>query len=64
MLKIASEFPVVMMTHDEVVYLTPVNDAQAAYDYGLECMKWVPDWCPGLPVDADGDFGDNYGEIK
>jgi len=64
MLKIAKEYPVVMMTHDEVVYLAPIAEAEDAYNFGYECMTWVPDWCPGLPVNADGGWGPTYGDVK
>jgi DNA polymerase len=65
MLHIAKRYPnIVMMTHDEVVFVVPEDEAQEAYDYGISCMRIVPDWCEGLPIDADGGFGNNYGEVK
>lgn len=64
MLEIASHYPIVMMTHDEVVYLAEEDEAEEAYNFGLSCMRKVPDWCEGLPINADGGFGNNYGEIK
>ena len=64
MLEIASQYPIVMMTHDEVVYLAEEDEAEEAYNFGLSCMRKVPDWCEGLPINADGGWGDNYGEVK
>ena len=64
MLLIAKEFPVVMMTHDEVVFLADDSVAEDAYKFGLECMRYVPDWCPNLPINADGGYGKTYGDVK
>jgi hypothetical protein len=30
--------------------------------YVEECMRWVPDWAAGLPVDCESGFGKSYGD--
>jgi hypothetical protein len=57
---ISKRYRVVMMSHDEVVYLAPEAEAQAAYDFGLACMRTRPAWAPDLPLNADGAFAANY----
>lgn len=54
MLAIAERFRVVMMTHDEVVYLAPAKTADQALAWGLEVMHTPPVWAPDLPVAAEG----------
>jgi hypothetical protein len=36
-----------------------IEDARA---YVEECMRWVPDWATGLPVNCESGVGDNYGD--
>lgn len=63
-LKISKTQRVVMSTHDEIV--TCVSGARAAESLSemLEIMKVPPSWAVGLPLAAEGGFGDRYGEIK
>jgi len=60
MLPIADKYRVVMMSHDEVVYLAPTKQAERAYNYGLKCMQRPPSWAPGLPLAAEGGWDRNY----
>jgi DNA polymerase len=60
MLKIAERYKIVMTVHDEIVWLAPEAEAQAALDFGLDIMKTVPAWCEGLPLDAEGGFDVRY----
>lgn len=54
MLKISERYRVVMMTHDEVVFLVPTPEADYALKWGLEIMHTPPAWAPDLPVAAEG----------
>lgn len=54
MLMIADLYRVVMMTHDEVVFLAPAKKADAALEYGIKCMSTPLSWCPDLPFAAEG----------
>lgn len=60
MLKIAERYRVVTMTHDEVVYLAPWREANKAFKFGLETLREPLDWCPDIPLDAEGGFDDVY----
>lgn len=60
MLRIAERYRVVLMSHDEVAYLAPTKTAEKAYDFGVEQMKWAPEWCSDLPFNAEGKVADYY----
>lgn len=53
-----------LMTHDEAVYILPASEAELGLERILEVMKTAPDWAPGLPLNAEGGIGQNYGECK
>jgi len=55
---------IALMSHDEVGSVVPEEIAQTALDTKLRIMKTSPTWAPGLPLSAEGGFGDVYGEIK
>jgi hypothetical protein len=59
-LLIAQEFDVVMMTHDEVSYIAPEAEADAALAYGLQCMAVRPAWMPNLPLEGEGGYDTKY----
>ncbi len=60
MLKVAPHYKIVTCSHDELVYLAPVAQAAEALQYGLDVMKTPPDWCAGIPLDAEGGFSERY----
>lgn len=60
MLQIAERYRIVMMSHDEVVYLAPTKQAERAYQFGLKCMTKAPDWCSDIPLSAEGGWSDCY----
>lgn len=61
MLKIAKRNRVVMTVHDAIGIVTHKDDAQAARAYVEECMRWVPSWAAGLPVNCESGMGESYG---
>lgn len=60
MLEIAEHYRIVMMTHDEAVYLAPTNQAQKALDFGLECFATSKSWYEDIPLAAEGGYADEY----
>jgi hypothetical protein len=42
----------------------PDDEAEACKAYVEECMRWVPTWAEGLPVDCEAGIGKNYGETE
>ena len=64
MLRIQERYKCVLTVHDEAVLLVPENEAEDAYKFVLECMTADPWYMPGIPLAADGGFGERYGDIK
>ena len=62
MLKISNKYKVVLTVHDAVACIAKEEEAQEAMAYVEECMRWVPDWATGLPLNCEAGFGKNYGE--
>ena len=62
MLRIAKRYKVVMTVHDAVAWVARKEEADEAAAYGEACMRWVPDWAKGWPLDCEYGVGDNYGE--
>jgi DNA polymerase len=50
--------PVVAHVHDEIICEVP-DDGSRNIQELVECMRYVPEWAPGLPLDAAG-FSSKY----
>lgn len=59
MLRIAARYRPVNSTHDELMYVVPVDD-EHALEYVISELKRTPEWAPGLPLDAEGSEGERY----
>jgi hypothetical protein len=64
MLKIASKYKVVLTVHDSIVVCVHYNDVDMACEYVEDCMRQVPDWAEGLPLDCESGVGKSYGECE
>jgi DNA polymerase len=62
MLRIARKLPTKLTVHDSVVALAREEEVEAARGYVEECMRWVPDWAKGCPINCESGIGRNYGE--
>lgn len=62
MLKIAKKYRVVLTVHDSVVCCVRDYEVDEACKYIMECMRWVPEWATGLPVNCEIKVGPNYGD--
>lgn len=60
MLTIAERYRIVTCTHDEVVALAPVSEAEDALEFLLATLRKEPIWAPGIPLDAEGSQGERY----
>lgn len=60
MLEVAKRYRIVTCTHDEIVYLALENEADEAYDFGMDIMKRSPVWAADLPLNAEGGYARNY----
>lgn len=61
MLLIAKRYKVVLTVHDAVACVAPESEAQEAMEYVMECMRHVPSWAQGIPLNCEAGFGGNYG---
>lgn len=59
-LEIARRYRIVLLVHDEVVYLAREEEAEEALAFGIKCLRTPPAWCPDIPLDAEGGIGKSY----
>ena len=62
MLKIGKRYKVVLTVHDAIAVCVRECDAEEAQAYVEECMRWVPEWAKGLPVNCESGMGKSYGD--
>jgi len=62
MIKIAKKYDVVLTVHDAIACLAREDEVADAQKYVEECMRWVPDWATGLPVNCESGYGKSYGD--
>jgi DNA polymerase len=62
MLKIAQKYRVVMTVHDAIACIVKDAELEEALAYVEECMRWVPEWATGLPLNCEAGHGDSYGD--
>jgi DNA polymerase len=62
MLRIAKRYKVVLTVHDAVACVVPDAEVAQAQAYVEECMRWVPAWATGLPLNCESGFGKSYGD--
>lgn len=49
-------------THDEWFITAPEEQAEEAQAYMEWCMRQVPAWAKGLPLDCEGSYAKHYGD--
>ena len=62
LIKISKCYRVVLTVHDAVACVVPKEEAQEAMDYVMECMRFVPSWAEGIPLNCEAGMGDSYGD--
>jgi DNA polymerase len=62
MTRIAKEYRVVLTVHDAIACIAPITEQYRARDYVEECMRWVPYWAQGLPINCESGIGESYGD--
>lgn len=62
MLLIAKRYKVVLTVHDAVACVVPNAEVTQAQAYVEECMRWVPAWATGLPLNCESGYGKSYGD--
>lgn len=63
-LLINQRYKIVLNTHDEWGIVVKDDEVEQAKEYMQWCMRQVPEWAKGLPVDCEGDAAIHYGDCK
>ena len=64
MLLIRKKYPPVLTVHDSVVVSVPEDEVEEAQSYVERCMRYVPDWAEGLPLDCESGVAKAYGDCE
>lgn len=62
MIRIAKKYKVVLTVHDSIVSCVKDEEVPEAQAYIEECMRWIPDWADGLPINCESGTGKSYGD--
>ena len=62
LINISRKYRVVLTVHDAVACVAPKEEAQEAMDYVMKCMRFVPAWAEGIPLNCEACMGDSYGD--
>jgi DNA polymerase len=62
LIKISRKYRVVLTVHDAVTCVAPKEEAQEAMAYVMECMRFVPSWAEGIPLNCEAGIGESYGD--
>jgi hypothetical protein len=61
LLLIAKRYKVALTVHDSIVVVHHKDEREEVHAYIQRCMRWVPPWAKGWPVDCEIKVGDTYG---
>jgi len=61
LLLISKKYRVVMTVHDSIVCNVPEQEVKEAQQYIEKCMRYIPSWCTGMPLDCESGFDKTYG---
>jgi len=64
MLLIAKKYPPVLTVHDSIVACVPEYKVHEAQRYIEKCMRYVPTWANGLPLDCESGVAKSYGDCE
>lgn len=59
-LEIQKRYETVSSTHDEIIFLAPLDEAEEAKAFALEVMSTSPKWAPDMPLSAKAGWAENY----
>ena len=62
LIKISRKYRVVLTVHDAVACVAPKEEAEEAMAYVMECMRFVPAWADGIPLNCEAGMGESYGD--
>ena len=62
MMRISMKYKVVLTVHDAIACICKDEEVKEAQAYVEECMRWVPKWAAGLPLNCESGVGKSYGD--
>ena len=63
LVRISKRYRVALTVHDSIIALAREAERAEARAYVESCMRWVPPWAEGLPINCESKWGRNYGEM-
>ena len=54
----------VLTVHDSVIACVPESEAEEAQQYVEKCMRYVPTWAKGLPLECESGMAKAYGDCE
>jgi len=64
MLLINNKYRAVLTVHDSVIACVPESEAEEAQRYVEKCMRYVPTWAKGLPLECESGMAYAYGDCE
>ena len=64
MLLISKRYRVVLTVHDSVVCCVPEDELTVAQGYIEQCMRTVPKWAEGMPINCESGIAKAYGDCE
>jgi len=64
LVRISKKLRVALTVHDSIIALAREDERDEARAYVESCMRWVPAWAAGLPINCESKWGYNYGEMR
>ncbi len=68
MVRVHKRYPVALTIHDALYCVVPKEEADTALRFIIGELKKEPSWAPGLPLDAEGGYGEDLsfkmGKVK
>ncbi len=64
MLLINKRYRAVLTVHDSVIACVPEPEAEEAQQYVERCMRYVPSWAKGLPLECESGMAYAYGDCE
>jgi DNA polymerase len=64
MLKISKKYKVAMTVHDSIVCCVKEDEVADAQAYVEMCMRSIPKWAEGLPIDCESGTAKSYGDCE
>jgi DNA polymerase len=64
LVRISKKLRVALTVHDSIIALAREDERDEARAYVESCMRWVPAWAKGLPINCESKWGYNYGEMR